>query len=459
VNGNIEFTDDDADVKILSAGGRFQIETSNGTSRRYEVTADGSGNLTRKYLVNGSSRPIDAEGHAWLAATLPSLIREMAIGVGPRVRRFLNRLGPEGVLREIALIRSDGSKSAYIRELVSVAKLTDVQLSDVLRLTRSMSSDGERARTLIHVAPLCSRPGLREPLFDAIDGMHSDGERRRVLSAILVSDGRDAATQALVSKSAGKMPSDGEKARVLVEVARVFTGNDEVRRAWFKAVSTFNSDGERRRTLTAMLENNARHPAIVLETLRSAAPMASDGEKAAVLSAAVAGMPVDDNVRRAFVEAANSLNSDGERRRVLLALLRQSDKPADLADAARMAGRSNSDGEKAEVLAEIARRPGVANQVAKTPFFGAVDTIHSDGERARVLLTLAGRSGLPEDLVIATIQSATRMSSDGEKGRVLSRIAQAYGSNPAINSELRRAAESVRSDGEHRRVMNAVGAH
>src|SRR6266568_7730517 len=54
VTGTVEFTDDDRDVKTLSPYGRFSLKESRWwvKSRRYQVTADGSGNLTRAYFVD-----------------------------------------------------------------------------------------------------------------------------------------------------------------------------------------------------------------------------------------------------------------------------------------------------------------------------------------------------------------------------------------------------------------------
>jgi len=62
-------------------------------------------------------------------------------------------------------------------------------------------------------------------------------------------------------------------------------------------------------------------------------------------------------------------------------------------------------------------------------------------------------------VVIAAIQSATRISSDGDKERVLLDAANRYSKDPAVDAALRKAVESVHSDGLYRSVMSEIARH
>ena len=74
--GDVEFTDDDADVKRLSAGGSLRIsEGGRGPARTIEFTADRSGNLTRRFWVGTSEQPFEPAGRQWLASALPRFVR------------------------------------------------------------------------------------------------------------------------------------------------------------------------------------------------------------------------------------------------------------------------------------------------------------------------------------------------------------------------------------------------
>src|SRR5579863_4183654 len=74
VSGQIEFSDDDSDVKKVSADGYFELEhRAYGGTKTFEVTP-----ARRTYSVNGAAKPFDADAKAWLAQTLPKYIRESA---------------------------------------------------------------------------------------------------------------------------------------------------------------------------------------------------------------------------------------------------------------------------------------------------------------------------------------------------------------------------------------------
>ena len=156
VTGSVEFTDDDRDVKSLSPYGRFSIVESRWWvhGRRYQVTADGSGRLTRSYSVDGDAKPLEGEAQAWLEQVMPEVIREMGIGVGPRVQRILNQRGPAGVLAEIRLIRRDDSKRAYLEELIRNGNPEPGVLRSAMLEARKIGSDDEKSHLLLDVARL-----------------------------------------------------------------------------------------------------------------------------------------------------------------------------------------------------------------------------------------------------------------------------------------------------------------
>src|SRR5271163_3803812 len=203
IDGAIEFTDDDRDVKSLSPGGRFRMEEGSWLSARaYEVKADSAGNLTKTYSVGLSEKPLDSEGRAWLERLLPQMIRDSGIGAGPRVARFLRQGGPQAVITEIGLIHSDGSKRIYLEQLFSQAPLNTEQLKDAARLIRGISSDGDKAQVLIDVDGKYFTAELRPNLFDAVESIGSDGDKRRVLSDIVKKDAGSTDTLVSVARAA-----------------------------------------------------------------------------------------------------------------------------------------------------------------------------------------------------------------------------------------------------------------
>ncbi len=459
IDGTVEFTDDDTDVKSLSPTGRFRLEDGGLLSKRvYEVKADGTGNLTRTYSVGWSTRPMDDEGRAWLARALPQVIRDSGIGAGPRVARILRQGGPQAVLTEIGRIHSDGSKRVYLEQLFAQATtLKPSDLKDASRLIRSISSDGDKAQVMITVDANYFATDLRSYLFDAAASISSDGDKRRVLSDIVKKDGGSSETLASAARAARHISSDGDKAEVLIEMATPYRPASGVDMAYFDAVNSISSDGDHARVLSKMLAWHGDDHNTLTRTLLSARRISSDGDKARVLKEAVASYNEDAAVRKAFFEAANSISSDGDHQQVLVSLAQKRGIGADtLAGIASSTQRISSAGDKARVLIELA---GTNVEPARDAFFAAANSINSDGDRSRVLMVVLDKPGISSSLAVAAVQSATGISSDGDKARVLLDAAERYSSDPAVNAALRKAVESLHSDGDYRTVMSRIGRH
>jgi beta-lactamase regulating signal transducer with metallopeptidase domain len=458
MDGTAEFTDDDTDVKSLSPNGRFRLEDGGFLSKRtYEVRADSAGNLTRSYSVGWSTKPMDDEGRAWLARTLPQVIRDSGIGAGPRVARILRQGGPQAVLTEIGRIHSDGSKRVYLEQLFSQATLKPSDLKEGARLIRSISSDGDKAHVIITVDANYFPTELRPYLFDAAESIHSDGDKRRVLSDIVKKDGGSLETLASAARAARHISSDGDKAEVLIEIAIPYRPAGGVDVAYFDAANSISSDGDHARVLSKMLASHGDDHNTLTRTLLCAQRISSDGDKARVLKEAVPSYNEDASVRKAFFEAANSISSDGDHQQVLVSLAQKPGIGADtLAGIANSAQRISSAGDKARVLIELA---ATNIDPVRDAFFAAANSINSDGDRSRVLMVVIDKPGISSSLAVAAIQAAAGISSDGDKARMLLDAAERYSSDPAVNAALRKAVESFHSDGDYRAVMSRIGRH
>ena len=455
LDGTIEFTDDDTDVKSLSANGHFRLEEGGWFSgRTYDVKADSAGNLTKSYSVGRATKPLDDEGRAWLRHLLPQIIRDSGIGAPARVARILRQGGPQAVLTEIGLIHSDGSKRIYLELLFSQAQLNTTQLEDAAKLIQGISSDGDKAQVILTVDSKYFTADLRPYLFKTAESISSDGDKRRVLSDIAQKDAGSPETLVGVARAAHHISSDGDKAEVLIEIADHYGASDELRGAYFDAVDSISSDGDHARVLSKLLAARGSDRDTMVRALRSAEHISSDADKARVLTEAVSFYTEDDTERKAFLDAANSISSDGDHQQVLVALVhRQGIAAATLGGIANSAQRISSDGDKARVLLELAR----ANiEPFHDAFFAAADSISSDGDRSRVLLALLDKPGISSAIIVDAIHSATGISSDGDKGRVLLDAANRYSKDPSVNAALRQAVESLHSDGEYRAVMSEL---
>jgi hypothetical protein len=190
LDGDVEFTDDDRDVKRLTPGGVLRIKdgglfSSVWGGRSVEFFADASGSITRRFWVGSSERPFEPEGRQWLAQVLPGFIRQTGAGAPARVARIFKARGASGVLAEISQIEGSWVKRAYFSELLK-NPLDAATVRQVLEQAgREITSDFEQATLLVEMAGLRALDGTtRSAFFDALATVHSDFEHRRVLSAL-----------------------------------------------------------------------------------------------------------------------------------------------------------------------------------------------------------------------------------------------------------------------------------
>jgi len=459
VRGTVEFSDDDRDVKNLTPGGYFQVEENRllvFTGRRYEITADSSGRLSRAYFDHGHATPLDNQGQAWLMGVMPEVIRRTGLGAGPRIQRILRQSGVAGVLSEISRIQDDSSKRIYLEELIRRGNLNAEQLDSTMLQTRKIGSDEEKSQVLIDLAPYFLKDNLRETLFQAAGTIGSDEEHGRLLSELVRRDAGSRETLRLAAKSAGRIGSDEEKARALVDIAEHDKGSREVGRAIVSSANSIGSDEERHHILSVVLSDAGGDREVFTEVLRSAASIGSDEEKASVLIDAVGHYLEADTVRKEFFNAAGRIGSDEERSKVLLAMLKRPGLgDATMTEAARCAESIGSDEEKARVLAAF---PAPSLQgIQLTPvFFKTLDSIGSDEQRARVLSALLKQRGLANAAVLRAIVSAGKISSDELKAKVLSEAAGTYAGDPQVRAALAKALDSIQSDSEYRRLASAL---
>lgn len=258
IHGKAEFTEDYSDVSGLSAGSFLRLEEDhNGVSQRLEVRRDESGNLARKYFVNGELRALDENGKKWVAGLLLTAVRQGAIDVENRVKTILRRSGVNGVLEEIASISSDHAKRIYFQALLKNETLNRTDLQKALAAAKAqIVSDYEKANLLKGAADaFLSDSALSNAFFQTVSTIKSDYEHRRTLSALLKMNKLSEPVLAQMLESLATISSDYEKATFLLEASNLYTGETRLRSAFLKAVETIKSEYERGRVLSALLKN------------------------------------------------------------------------------------------------------------------------------------------------------------------------------------------------------------
>ena len=325
IQGKAEFPEDYSDVIGLSEGGFVRLEEDhNGQSSRLEVRRDQSGQLTRRYFVNGESRALDENGRKWVAALLLTAVRQGAIDADGRVKSLMRKRGVAGVLEEITIIKSDHAKRIYFQALLKNESLNRGDLQRVAEALRTqIRSDYEKANLLKNSAdPFLADSSLSKTYFQAVTTIESDYEQRQLLSALLKRNNLSEAVREQMLDSLANISSDYEKANLLKQGADFFLSPASLSNGFFKAVSTINSDYEHRLVLSALLKKDNLSATVLEQMLDSLGSISSDYEKATFLLEASRVYTGDTNLRNAFLRATETIKSEYERGRVLSALLR-----------------------------------------------------------------------------------------------------------------------------------------
>lgn len=389
-DGEAEFTDDDADVKRLSAGGSLRIKDGwMFPAHTVEFSLDDSGNIRRRYWAGMSERPFDPEGRRWMAGMLPRFIRQTGIGAPARVRRILAAKGPAGVLAEIGLIEGSYGKKVYFTELLKTASLEPAAVRQILaQASREVDSDFELASLLIDCADkaMVDEP-TRQAYFEAARTIDSDFEMRRVYSSALKRGGLNASALAALLEASRKIDSDFEEASLLIDVARSQTLDNTTRPQFFAALATVDSDVEHHRVLSALATRPDLTPETTAAMLGSARSLESDFEAASFLVDVAGHQPIEGPVRAPFFRAVESIGSSFERGRVLRAVASRSDASHETVVAAlRAAATMDSGFERSNVLLTIAKTHSLEG-TARDAYIDAAEKL-GEFEQGKVLAAL-----------------------------------------------------------------------
>ncbi len=322
--GDIAFTPAEDDVQSLSGKATLQ-EKRNGVLRRIVFESEPGGVIKRIYSVDGKTVPFDADGRRWLAATLPSVIRETSINYEQRIKRIHTSGGADAVLAEIEKIETGFARGRYIEGLSKLAELDEKQ---VLRL------------------------------IAAIEPMDSDFERRGALNAVIAKQNLSTTAQISAMNAIAKMKSSFEQRSALVSLTPKLAADPAVSQGWLNAASKIDSDFELRAAIDAMAKREPLAPVYLDAMIQATLSLDSDFEHASALSAIGRQMANATPAQvSAFMKSAQKINSDFERKNVLTNFVNRNtlDKNGMLAVLQAMDGMG-SDFEIRSVLTTVAKR-------------------------------------------------------------------------------------------------------
>jgi hypothetical protein len=355
-----------------------------GADTSVEFTADGSGNITRKFWQGVKEQPFEPEGRKWLATMLPRFIRQSGIGAPARVARIHKSGGVTGVLAEVSRIEGSWAKHVYLKELMKVPGLSAADVQRVFNQAGTeIDSDFELASFLISSSRQIT----------------DDATRRAYLDAAKIDRLRLRAAARVVVPSAGRPGAVAARGRT--------PRNQHVHRFGFRGGLTprpVRPPAADRRDRAAPILQGARDRRQFVR----ARPGPAD--------AAPADRPLA-RVRASALESAGAVESDFEAANVLLQFVKAARSKA------HSAPRSSAQPERSTPPSNAAvyckRLPG-GRTVDETvlELVRSTKGISSNFERSQVLLTVASNHSLTRDARDAYIDASENSATTNRAGPV-----------------------------------------
>ncbi len=312
--GDIELAEDESSVLTMARHSSLLVrEIRGGERRRLELVRGGDGEMETEYWAGGRRQEFGPEERAWLARTLPEIMRLGAYRVEERVGRLLRQGGLEGALAEIPKIRSETSLRRHLVEIVRQGGEEAVPRA-VQLAAKSFDSDHQRRRFLCRLSRGdLEREEVRVALAPALAAMDSSHELRRLLEE-LWEIGPAPELRPILLAAAPGVESDHELSRFLIRVAE--ETREELSPAFFAAAETLDSEFERRRALEEVLLQGHTRETEAAAVLRLGSSLGSDHEKARLLTTWIEGCSDLESLRPALRAQIATLTSEHERQRV-----------------------------------------------------------------------------------------------------------------------------------------------
>jgi len=172
LTGRIAFSADEHDIATMGRRARARFrELLAGSDRELVITSDG-GQPRREYLVNGRSAEYDADGRAWLASMIVTVLRESGYNAKERVGRLEQQGGVNRVLTEIDSINSSGAKSNYYVALLELGRsIPDAEKHATTHSHRPVGASlaSSRPASPRHCRPSNSLWGTPDDLLASLD--------------------------------------------------------------------------------------------------------------------------------------------------------------------------------------------------------------------------------------------------------------------------------------------------
>lgn len=422
LRGKIQLTDDDKDIKSMSADGYLEVKKTVFGSRRTLIVSNEGGSLKKEYYEGRTKVNFEPAGRQWMAEILPELVKSTTIGAESRVDRFFKKGGAPAVVTEIEGLQSNYVKSHYANLLMKQNLSAKDYPQIINRIAKTIDSNFYLAGFLKNnMDEFLKSPDALEAAFEATNDMDSDHYKTEVIKTGLNGDAISLNAAKVILKSAGSMDSDHYKTEVLTSLLRQDRLNDD----------------------------------IIGEMLTTSKTIESDYYRSEVLKKALDKKGLSNNSFQKALESIKDIDSDHYKTEVLTSLLREPISEDLQSRLITIIGSIDSDHYSTVVMEEILDKQRMNDQVFGQLItqVGSIDSDHYASEVMRDALS----KNLSDTNLVILLNAAGRMGSDHYIAEVLTEAApKVRNAGADVKKAFNNAAKEIDSETYYGRVMKAL---
>ncbi len=421
MRGKIEVTDNDKDIKSMSADGYLEItKTVFGSRRSIVITPEGNG-LKREYYEGRSKVAFEPEGRKWLSEIMLELVRTTTIGAESRVNRFYKQGGATSVVNEIRNLESDHVKAHY----ASLLMKQNVPVAEYGMIANGISGT------------IDSDHYMAEFLKDNVEKFMQNKE----------------ATEALFAATR-RMDSDHYKTEVIKEALSNGPASLESVRIIMQATGSMDSDHYKTEVLTSLLRQTNLTDGVVGEMINTTKTIGSDHYRSVVLNKALAMRGLSAASYQKAIESIKDIESDHYKAEVLTNLLQKNLSSEALNNLIPMISSIESDHYITNVANEIVKRQILSDE----SFQKLMEAVSSDHYMSVFLQTALERPNLSKQNILSVLQATSKIGSDHYITEVLTDAAYKIKAlnDASLKEAYRTAAKRVESETYYGRIIRAI---
>lgn len=422
--GKIEVSDDDKDIKGISADGYLEItKTVFGSKRSIVITPQGNG-LKREYYESRTPVAFDPEGRKWLSEILPELVRSTTIGAESRVNRFYRQSGTKGVLDEIGRIESDYVKAHYANLLMGIGVPSKDYATIISQVAESIDSDHYLTEFL-------------------------KGNMPKFIQTKEATEAVFAATR--------KMDSDHYKTEVIKEGLRSGPASLENVTIIMQATSNMESDHYKTEVISSLLKQNNLTDPMIAEMINTSKSIDSDHYRSVVLNKALDKKGLSSVSYQNVLESVKDIDSDHYKSQVLINMLGNAMSPEALLNLIGIASSIESDHYVTTVANEILKKQTLNDEVFQK-LLETMGHLGSDYYASTFLQSALERTNLSKQNMIEILKAAGNIESDHYVAEILTNAAPKIKTlnDASLKDAYRVTAKKIESDTYYGRVMKAI---